>query len=86
MSCQTIFIAVLAAVIPGNKAAWMAFQFFAIGPFALITLICYVIAGLNVRLRHIGLASGLVGTFRSAGGSVGTLKPPCYIQWLMRCR
>jgi hypothetical protein len=28
-------------------------------------------AGLNVPLRHLGLASGLIGTFRSFGGSVG---------------
>jgi hypothetical protein len=41
------------------------------GPFALITLLCYVIAGLHVPLRHLGIASGLIGTFRSAGGSVG---------------
>ncbi|OAL43685.1 putative major facilitator superfamily transporter [Pyrenochaeta sp. DS3sAY3a] len=71
LTVQTVFIAVMAAVVPNNRAAWMAFQFFAIGPFALLTLVCYVIAGLNVPLRHIGLASGLIGTFRSAGGSVG---------------
>ncbi len=54
-----------------NRAAWSAFQFFSMGPFALITLLCYVIAGLNVPLRHLGIASGLIGTFRSGGGSVG---------------
>lgn len=69
---QTLFFAIMAAIVPDNRAAWMAFQFFAIGPFALITLICYVLASLNVPLRHLGLASGLIGTFRSAGGSVST--------------
>lgn len=49
----------------------MALQAFSVGPFALVVLACYVIAGLNIPLRYLGLASGLVGTFRSMGGSVG---------------
>ncbi|KAH0828427.1 putative major facilitator superfamily transporter [Fonsecaea pedrosoi] len=68
---QTVFTAAYAGVVPSNRAGWMAFQFFGVGPFAMITLICYVIAGLNVPLRHLGIASGLIGTFRSGGGSVG---------------
>ncbi|KAK3045135.1 hypothetical protein LTS18_014494 [Coniosporium uncinatum] len=68
---QTVFVALYAAVIPSNKAAWMAFQFFGNGPFTLLTLVCYVLVGLNVPLRHIGVASGLIGTFRSAGGAFG---------------
>ncbi|KAJ9604531.1 hypothetical protein H2200_010644 [Cladophialophora chaetospira] len=68
---QTVFTAAYAGFIPMNRAAWSAFQFFSMGPFALITLLCYVIAGLNVPLRHLGIASGLIGTFRSGGGSVG---------------
>jgi len=68
---QTVFTAAFAGVIPTNRAAWSAFQFFSMGPFAWITLLSYVIAGLNVPLRHLGIASGLIGTFRSAGGSVG---------------
>lgn len=71
LTIQTIFVAAYSGVVPYNRAGWMAFQFFAQGPFALITLLCYVIAGLNVPLRHLGLASGLIGTFRSGGGSVG---------------
>ncbi|KAF2454145.1 fungal trichothecene efflux pump [Lineolata rhizophorae] len=71
IALQTIFVAAYAGVIPNNKSAWMAFQFFGMGPFALITLACYVVAGLNVPLRHLGLASGLIGTFRSGGGAVG---------------
>ena len=68
---QTAATAAYAGVVPGNRTGWMALQFFGQGAFALITLISYVIAGLNVPLRHLGLASGLIGTFRSAGGSVG---------------
>ncbi|ETN36195.1 uncharacterized protein HMPREF1541_08472 [Cyphellophora europaea CBS 101466] len=68
---QTAFTAAYAGVVPGNRAGWSAMQFFGQGAFALITLLCYVIAGLNIPLRHLGLASGLIGTFRSAGGSVG---------------
>ncbi|KAJ9618122.1 hypothetical protein H2204_013169 [Knufia peltigerae] len=68
---QTAATGAYAGVIPGNRAGWSALQFFGQGAFALITLLCYVIAGLNVPLRHLGVASGLIGTFRSAGGSVG---------------
>jgi hypothetical protein len=67
---QTVFVALGAIAFP-NRAAWSAFQVFAIGPFAFITVLCYVITGLNVPLRYPGLASGLVGTFRSMGGAVG---------------
>ncbi|KIX99239.1 uncharacterized protein Z520_04815 [Fonsecaea multimorphosa CBS 102226] len=68
---QTVFTAAYAGVVPSDRAGWMVFQFFGMGPFAMITLLCYVIAGLNVPLRHLGIASGLIGTFRSGGGSVG---------------
>ncbi|RDL41434.1 uncharacterized protein BP5553_01413 [Venustampulla echinocandica] len=68
---QTVFIGLYSAVIPGNKPAWMAFQFFGQGCFPLVTLLCYLTAGLHVRQRDLGIASGLIGTFRSAGGSVG---------------
>ncbi|KAK6375984.1 hypothetical protein LTS17_007234 [Exophiala oligosperma] len=68
---QTVFTACLAAAIPQNKTAWSALQAFSVGPFALVVLACYVIAGLNISLRYLGLATGLIGTFRSLGGSVG---------------
>ncbi|KAK5382343.1 hypothetical protein LTR20_006024 [Exophiala xenobiotica] len=71
LTIQTVFVAAYSGVVPGNRMGWTAFQFFGQGPFAQITLLCYVIAGLNVPLRHLGLASGLIGTFRSGGGSVG---------------
>lgn len=68
---QTIFTACLAAAIPQSRAAWSALQAFSVGPFALVVLACYVIAGLNISLKHLGLATGLIGTFRSLGGSIG---------------
>ncbi|KAI1614687.1 fungal trichothecene efflux pump [Exophiala viscosa] len=68
---QTLFVALYAAVIPTNKAAWSAFQFFGQGCFAAITLISYIVAGLHIPQRQLGIATGLIGTFRSAGGSVG---------------
>lgn len=71
LSIQTIATACFAAVIPYNRAGWMALQFFGLGMFQVTTSVCYVIAGLNIPLRQLGLASGLIGTFRSAGGSVG---------------
>lgn len=71
LSLQTVFTALYTVAIPDHKYAYMIFQIFGNGPFALTTLVAYVIAGLNVSLRHLGLASGLIGTFRSAGGSVG---------------
>jgi hypothetical protein len=71
LTVQTAFVAAYSGVVPFNRAGWTTFQFFGQGPFALITLLCYVIAGLNVPLKHLGLASGLIGTFRSGGGSVG---------------
>ncbi|OQV06727.1 hypothetical protein CLAIMM_11260 [Cladophialophora immunda] len=71
LSIQTVATGCYATVIPYNRSGWMALQFFGMGAFQLTTSIAYVIAGLNVPLRHLGLASGLIGTFRSAGGSVG---------------
>ncbi|EOD45726.1 putative major facilitator superfamily transporter protein [Neofusicoccum parvum UCRNP2] len=67
--CQ--FTACYAAVIPHNKAAWIVIQFFGQGCFAWLTTLAYLAAGLFVRHDELGTASGLIGTFRSAGGSIG---------------
>ena len=75
---QTVFTAAFAGVIPTNRAAWSAFQFFSMGPFAWITLLSYVVAGLNVPLRHLDIAAGSIGTFRSGGGSVGNAGKPYF--------
>ncbi|GME36890.1 Sugar transporter conserved site [Neofusicoccum parvum] len=68
---QTVFTACYAAVIPHNKAAWIVLQFFGQGCFTWLTTIAYVTAGLFVPQEELGVASGLIGTFRSAGGSIG---------------
>lgn len=71
MTVQTLFIALYSVAMPHRMATWMALQFFGQGCFGYITLLCYFIASLHVPLRELGLATGLIGTFRSAGGSVG---------------
>lgn len=71
MFIQTLFTALYAAVIPNHKAAWMIFQFFGQGCFTWVTTIAYIAAGLEVPQEELGVASGLIGTFRSAGGSFG---------------
>jgi len=68
---QTVFTACYAAVIPHNKAAWMAFQFFGQACFTWVTTLAYVSSGLFVPQDELGVSAGLIGTFRSAGGSVG---------------
>jgi len=69
---QTIFTALFALLTPDRVGMALAFQLLANFPFAWITLCCYVSAGLNVPQRDLGLALGLVGTFRFLGGAVGT--------------
>ncbi|RFU24960.1 hypothetical protein B7463_g11378, partial [Scytalidium lignicola] len=71
VAIQTIFTACYAATIPGHKAAWMALQFFGASTFAWSTLCGYVTVGVNVPLSELGLATGIVGTFRNSGGAVG---------------
>ncbi|OCT45156.1 putative major facilitator superfamily transporter [Cladophialophora carrionii] len=69
---QTLFSALYAyGIIPHHKAAWVIFQFFGMMCFSWITLCSYVVVGLHVPHRDLGIASGLVGTFRNTGGSVG---------------
>jgi len=51
----------------------MAVQFLAMLPFAWITLACYTTASLHVPQRDLGIAIGLIGTFRSLGGSIGSV-------------
>jgi hypothetical protein len=69
---QTLFTALYAYGIgPHHKAAWMGFQFVGMACFAWITLCSYVVVGLHVPHRDLGIASGLIGTFRNTGGSVG---------------
>lgn len=68
---QTLFTGLYAYAIGGHKATWSAFQFFGAGPFGLIVITTVLNASLHVRPSELGLAVGVLGTFRSMGGSVG---------------
>ena len=69
--CQTLFTGLYAYAVIDHKAAWVAFQFFGAGPFGLIVVTTVLNAGLHVRPSELGIAMGVLGTFRSMGGSVG---------------
>ncbi|KAK4934541.1 hypothetical protein LTR10_024228 [Elasticomyces elasticus] len=71
LTIQTVFVALYAVAVPNNRAAWTAFLCFGQTPFSGVTGLVYVAASLNVRQKHLGIATGLLGTFRCAGGSVG---------------
>lgn len=71
VAVMVIATACLATTIPHHKAAFMALQPFAVGPFSTVTALTMVMAGFNIPLRYLGLAVGLLGSVRSAGGSLG---------------
>lgn len=70
---QTLFFGLAALCTPTNINWLMAVQFLAMLPFGWITLNCYTVATLNVPQRDLGVAVGLIGTFRSVGGSIGSV-------------
>lgn len=70
---QTLFFGLAALITPTNINWLMAVQFLAMLPFGWITLNCYTTASLNVPQRDLGVAIGLIGTFRSLGGSIGSV-------------
>ncbi|KAL2430475.1 hypothetical protein ABEF95_008581 [Exophiala dermatitidis] len=70
---QTLFFGLAALITPHNINWVMAVQFLAMLPFGWITLLCYTTASLHVPQRDLGVAIGLIGTFRSLGGSVGSV-------------
>ncbi|KAF2112523.1 fungal trichothecene efflux pump [Lophiotrema nucula] len=70
---QTLFFALAALITPHNISWVMAVQFLATLPFGWITLLCYTTASLNVPQKDLGVAIGLIGTFRSVGGSIGSV-------------
>ncbi|KAF1965332.1 MFS general substrate transporter [Bimuria novae-zelandiae CBS 107.79] len=70
---QTLFFGLAALITPTNIDWLMACQFLAMFPFGWITLNCYTTASLNVPQRDLGVAIGLIGTFRSVGGSIGSV-------------
>ena len=66
-------MALYALVTPETQSMALAFQFFANIPFAWLTLLAYVTAGLHIQQKYLGLATGLIGSFRTAGGAIGTV-------------
>ncbi|KAK0382689.1 hypothetical protein NLU13_9785 [Sarocladium strictum] len=68
---MVVAVVCMAATIPHHKAAFMTLQAFGVGPFPTVTALTIVIASFNVPLPYLGVAIGLIGTFRSAGGSFG---------------
>jgi hypothetical protein len=78
IAMQTLFTAFFALFTPNIVAMGLAFQFLANLPFVWITFICYTTAGLHVPQRGLGLALGLIGTFRFLGGAIGTTVSALY--------
>lgn len=68
---QAAFTAAYAAAVPHHKAAWSAMQLFGQSCFTWVTTMAYLSSGLFVPVGELGVSAGLLGTFRSAGGSVG---------------
>lgn len=68
---QATFTGAYAAVVPTNKWAWTIMQLFGQSCFTWVTTLAYVASGLFVPVEELGVSAGLLGTFRSAGGSVG---------------
>lgn len=68
---QTVFTACYAYALPHNKWMWSVFQLFGQCCFTWVTTLAYVSSGLFVPQEELGVSAGLIGTFRSAGGSVG---------------
>ncbi|KIW52004.1 hypothetical protein PV05_10666 [Exophiala xenobiotica] len=70
---QTLFFGLAALITPHNINWVMAVQFLAMLPFGWVTLNSYTTASLHVPQRDLGVAIGLIGTFRSLGGAVGSV-------------
>lgn len=69
---QAVFIAATAgSVYPNHKLAYMFLPAFGVPMFIWVTILSYAIASLHVPHSKLGVAMGLLGTFRSAGGAVG---------------
>ncbi|KAL8286119.1 hypothetical protein RB600_010215 [Gaeumannomyces tritici] len=72
VTLQTTFIAATAgAVNPRNYWGWIFLPAFGIPMFTWLTILTYAIASLHVPHSKLGVAMGLLGTFRAAGGAVG---------------
>ena len=72
LTLQATFIAATAgAVYPNHKMAYIFLPAFGVPMFIWITILSYAIASLHVPHSVLGVAMGLLGTFRAAGGGVG---------------
>jgi len=72
MVFQLVFIAATAgAVYPNNKWAFVWIPAFGVPMFVWVTIMSYAVASLHVPHSQLGVAMGLLGTFRSSGGAVG---------------
>ncbi|KAK2015152.1 major facilitator superfamily transporter [Colletotrichum eremochloae] len=72
MALQAIFIAASAATVyPNMKLAYAFVPAIGVPMFVWVTILSYSIASLHVPHSNLGVAMGLIGTFRSAGGAVG---------------
>ncbi|KAJ8117399.1 hypothetical protein OPT61_g1396 [Boeremia exigua] len=72
MALQAIFLGASAGTVnPNNKWAWAFVPAFGVPMFTMVTILGYAIASLHVPHSQLGVAMGLLGTFRSAGGGVG---------------
>ncbi|KAK1975814.1 major facilitator superfamily transporter [Colletotrichum cereale] len=72
MALQAVFIAASAATVyPNRKLAYAFVPAIGVPMFVWVTILCYAIASLHVPHSNLGVAMGLIGTFRSGGGAVG---------------
>lgn len=72
MGMQTIFLAVSAvSVNPNNQYAYMFLPSLGMPMFVWVTVLSYAISSLHVPHSQLGIAVGLLGTFRSIGGALG---------------
>ncbi|KAH6615193.1 transmembrane efflux protein [Boeremia exigua] len=72
MALQAIFLGASAGAVNPNKMwVWAFVPAFGVPMFVMVTILGYAIASLHVPHSQLGVAMGLLGTFRSAGGAVG---------------
>ncbi|RAQ98609.1 transmembrane efflux protein [Stemphylium lycopersici] len=71
MALQAIFLGASATIVnPKNMWGWAFVPAFGVPMFVMVTILGYAIASLHILHSHLGVAMGLLGTFRSAGGGV----------------
>lgn len=72
MAMQTVFLALsVFSVNPNNKYAYMFLPSLGMPMFVWVTVLSYAISSLHVPHSQLGIAVGLLGTFRSTGGALG---------------